>query len=114
MAKAVVNSWIQNSTGNNQNFNDSGRAYPDVAAHATNFQLAINGGTQSVYGTSAVTPAFASIIQLINSDRLSNRKGPIGFLNPWRYNKAASALFSGCSGKVWISLFNVLQQAKLF
>lgn len=126
--KAAVTSWIQNSAGSNQNFNRSGRAYPDIAAQATNFQVVINGSTQSVYGTSAATPTFANIIQLINSDRLSNGKSPLGFLNPWLYSKAASALHGitsgsneGCNGggfqavrvSSWFVPITTLQQAKL-
>ena len=49
--------------------NRSGLAYHDTAAQAANFQLDINRGMQSVFGTNAATPTVDSVIQLINSDR---------------------------------------------
>lgn len=95
----AVQSWMQSTGGGgNGNYNSSGRAYPDVAAQATNFQVVIGGNINNVYGTSAACPTFASIIQLINSDRLSTGKAPLGFLNPWLYSKAASALHDITSG----------------
>lgn len=87
----AVNEWLKNN-GNSDKFNSSGRAFPDVSAQATNFQVVVNGGTQSVYGTSCSSPTFASLIQLINSDRLQNGKKPLGFLNPWIYSKAPPGL----------------------
>ncbi|KID87038.1 tripeptidyl-peptidase 1 precursor [Metarhizium guizhouense ARSEF 977] len=91
----TVNKWLQNDqTHQSQNpyFNSSGRAYPDVSALATNYPIVVNGSTVGVMGTSASAPVFASIIQLINSDRLLNGKKPLGFLNPWLYSSAAPAL----------------------
>ena len=45
----------------------------------------------SIYGTSASTPVFASIVALIN-DRLSVQgKPPMGFLNPWLYSTGKNA-----------------------
>lgn len=88
----VVSGWLQNNGGNDQRFNHTGRAYPDIAAQATHFQVLTNGYTQDVYGTSASCPTVASLIQLINSDRMQNGKSPLGFLNPWLYSKAASVL----------------------
>ena len=36
-------------------------------------------------GTSAASPVFASLISMINSKRLKNGKGPLGFVNPLLY-----------------------------
>ncbi|KAK9439398.1 tripeptidyl-peptidase 1 precursor [Metarhizium brunneum] len=91
----TVNQWLKNDqTHQSQDpyFNSSGRAYPDVSALATNYPIVVNGSTFGVMGTSASAPVFASIIQLISSDRLLNGKKPLGFLNPWLYSSAASAL----------------------
>jgi tripeptidyl-peptidase-1 len=106
----VVSSWLTNDkthTAVSQYFNSSGRAYPDVAAQSTNFVVEISGSANLVSGTSAATPTFASIIQLINSDRISKGKAGLGFLNPWLYSSAASGLTditkgknTGCSGVI--------------
>lgn len=91
----IVNGWLKNDQthqGQNPYFNASGRAYPDISALATNYPIVVNGGTTGVMGTSASAPVFAGIIQLLNSDRLSSGKKPLGFLNPWLYSSAASAL----------------------
>lgn len=103
---ATVNKWLSahNSTAS---FNSSGRAYPDVSAQAFGYQVVIKGLVKSLQGTSCATPAFASVIQLLNSDRLANGKTGLGFLNPWLYGNALSGLNdittgsnSGCNGAV--------------
>ena len=38
------------------------------------------------WGTSASTPIFASIINLINEERLAVSKAPVGFINPVLYD----------------------------
>ncbi|KHN94163.1 tripeptidyl-peptidase 1 precursor [Metarhizium album ARSEF 1941] len=93
----AVNGWLRNDqTHQSQTpyFNSSGRAYPDVSALATNFPIVVSGAFVRVGGTSAASPVFASIVQLLNSDRLLSGKKPLGFLNPWLYSRAASALTS--------------------
>ena len=66
-------------------FNHSGRAFPDVAALGLNLATVWLGKTYGVGGTSASAPIFASIVTLLNEERLQNGKGPIGFLNPTIY-----------------------------
>ncbi len=67
-------------------WNATGRALPDVAALATNFQVVSSGGVVvSESGTSASTPVFAALIALINDARLAAGKRPLGFLNPALY-----------------------------
>ncbi|KUJ09482.1 subtilisin-like protein [Mollisia scopiformis] len=107
---AAVNSWLTTDTthtANNAYFNKTGRAYPDVAAQSTDFVVVISGSASLVDGTSCATPTFASIIQLLNSDRLASGKSPLGFLNPWLYSNATSGLTdiksgknTGCSGVI--------------
>src|SRR4051794_38413682 len=107
---AAVSSWLTNDkthTAVTKYFNSSGRAYPDVAAQSTNFVVEISGSANLVSGTSAACPTFASIIQLINSDRISKGKKGLGFLNPWLYSSAKSGLTditkgknTGCSGVI--------------
>ena len=48
----------------------------------------VNGGTaELVDGTSASSPIFASVIALVNAQRLSEGKSVLGFLNPILYSK---------------------------
>ena len=69
----------------NPYFNASGRAYPDVAAVGLDILLYAYGQPTFVGGTSASAPIFASIINLINEERLSKRKSTVGFINPVLY-----------------------------
>jgi tripeptidyl-peptidase-1 len=66
-------------------YNASGRGFPDVSALGQNI-INISGGQQILQaGTSASAPIFASIITLINEQRLAAGKKPAGFLNPTLY-----------------------------
>jgi tripeptidyl-peptidase-1 len=107
---SAVTSWLTNDnthSGVSKYFNSSGRAYPDVAAQATDFTIVASGEAEGVDGTSCATPTFASIIQLLNSGRVAAGKPGLGFLNPWLYSNATSALTdiitgsnTGCSGVI--------------
>ncbi|CAE6448007.1 unnamed protein product [Rhizoctonia solani] len=79
-------------------YNTTGRGFPDVAAQGRSFQIVQGGRTTSVAGTSASAPAFAGVIALLNDYRLSQGKSPLGFLNPWLYSSAVSALNDITSG----------------
>nr|QFF92610.1 sedolisin isoform 2 [Botrytis fabae] len=106
----AVNSWLTTDTTHSavtKYFNASGRAYPDVSAQATNFVIIASGSAELVDGTSCATPTFSSVIQLINSNRVAAGKAGLGFLNPWLYTSAKSALtdittgkITGCSGVI--------------
>lgn len=67
-------------------FSEAGRGYPDVAALANNYMVASNRKWTSVSGTSASNPVFASIITLINSERMHVGKTSVGFINPVLYS----------------------------
>lgn len=107
---AAVNSWLTNDKTHaavTKYFNSSGRAYPDVSAQATNFAIVVDGRTVGVDGTSCSSPTFAGVIQLINSNRVAAGKAGLGFLNPWLYSSASSALtdiakggITGCQGVI--------------
>jgi len=47
----------------------SGRAFPDLSAVSTNFQVVVDGVVMPVGGTSASTPTVAAMISMINSLR---------------------------------------------
>ena len=68
-------------------YNNSGnsRGFPDVAALGLNLATVYLNQTLGVGGTSASAPIVASIVNLLNEERLNAGKGPIGFLNPVFY-----------------------------
>ncbi|KAK0387320.1 hypothetical protein NLU13_5633 [Sarocladium strictum] len=89
-------------------YNENGRAYPDVAAHAgpENVPIMNHGVAEYIGGTSVATPVFASMISLINNQRLKDKKPPMGFLNPWLYkvgdkafNDITKGRSIGCTGE---------------
>jgi tripeptidyl-peptidase-1 len=70
-----------------QQFNNSRQTsgYPDVSANAANYIVAVDGDFTQIYGTSAATPVFASVITRINDARLNAGKTVVGFINPVLY-----------------------------
>ncbi|KAI0661166.1 peptidase S8/S53 domain-containing protein, partial [Cubamyces menziesii] len=90
---ASVSAYLQTLGNTNSGlFNSSGRAYPDIAAQAQNFQIFINGQVLNVDGTSAASPTVASIIALVNDAILAGGGQQVGFLNPLLYSSAARAM----------------------
>jgi len=73
-------------------YNPAGRAIPDVAAQGDHYRIWLDGKTKLTGGTSASTPTFAAVITLLNGERLSQGKRPLGFLNPWLYAQGKHAL----------------------
>lgn len=61
------------------------RGFPDVSANGANYVVAYDGKFGRVFGTSASSPTFGSILTLVNSARMNIGKGPIGFANPVFY-----------------------------
>jgi tripeptidyl-peptidase-1 len=87
-------------------YNPYGRGFPDIAAQGTSFLVIRNGRQESVGGTSASTPVVASIVALLNAQRLQKGKPTLGFLNPWLYSldgKAVTDIVAGgsrgCTGR---------------
>jgi tripeptidyl-peptidase-1 len=56
------------------------------------------GSLEPVDGTSCASPIFASVIGLLNNELAAAGKPALGFLNPWLYSTAASALNDITSG----------------
>ncbi|KAJ6482696.1 subtilisin-like protein [Mycena sanguinolenta] len=87
---AAVNTYVQNSIPPTLNltFNASGRGYPDVALQGFNYDIMDKGDLrpETISGTSASTPLFASIIALVNDQLLAAGKPVMGFLNPFIYS----------------------------
>ena len=96
---AAVSEYIKAIGDTNKGlFNASGRAYPDVSTQGVNFLVQVAGQAQSVQGTSASAPTFASIIALLNDRRIGAGKSPLGFLNPLLYSNPTAALNDVTSG----------------
>ncbi|KAE9370890.1 subtilisin-like protein [Stipitochalara longipes BDJ] len=61
------------------------RGYPDIAANGNNIVIYEQGGLTLEDGTSASAPIVASLISLINEERLAAGKSTVGFINPVLY-----------------------------
>ncbi|KAG6004965.1 hypothetical protein E4U21_000588 [Claviceps maximensis] len=86
-------------------YNHGGRGFPDVAAQGIGYPIFNHDKVEHAGGTSASAPLFASMIALINDDRLKRGKPALGFLNPWLYKISRSAFTDitvgrseGCQG----------------
>ncbi|KAF7935516.1 hypothetical protein BELL_1052g00020 [Botrytis elliptica] len=66
-------------------YNRAGRGIPDVSANGDNIATFLGGNFTLNGGTSASTPIFSSVINLINEERLAVGKSTVGFINPVLY-----------------------------
>lgn len=91
-------------------YNANGRGYPDISLIGVYWNIILKGEQYFAEGTSASTPAWASLIAQINDYRASIGKSSLGFLNPVLYtNKAVRAALrdvssgniSGCGGSAF-------------
>lgn len=72
-------------TATQYNNSQTVRGYPDVSANGANYAVAVDGSISLVYGTSASSPTFGSVITLINEQRVNAGKAAVGFINPTLY-----------------------------
>lgn len=70
-------------------FNASGRGVPDLSAVGLGIGIAVSGALTLGEGTSAATPLFAAMLNLVNEERLAAGKGTVGFVNPVLYANAS-------------------------
>ncbi|KAI1496787.1 hypothetical protein F5X99DRAFT_413760 [Biscogniauxia marginata] len=63
-------------------YNRAGREFPDDNANGANFRVFNNGTGAHSFGTSLAAPLWAAVV---NQDRQTVGKGPVGFLNPALY-----------------------------
>ncbi|KAN0090293.1 Peptidase S8/S53 domain containing protein [Hyaloscypha variabilis] len=84
-------------TSEQYNTSETSRGLPDVSANGVNYVIAIDGEFEYVFGTSASTPVFGSIITLINAARLNVGKSSVGFINPtiYKYPQIFNDITSG-------------------
>ncbi|TFK81380.1 subtilisin-like protein [Polyporus arcularius HHB13444] len=73
-------------------FNTSGRAFPDIAAQAQNFQIVRGGEIVSVSGTSAASPTVGGLVALLNDAIFNDGGSALGFLNPLLYKLESGVL----------------------
>ncbi|KAK3299682.1 peptidase S8/S53 domain-containing protein [Chaetomium fimeti] len=71
--------------GRGKLFNKLGRGYPDVAAIGENFRVVLRGYPNRMHGTSVSTPVWASILTLVNEERLAAGKSTVGFVHQVLY-----------------------------
>ncbi|KAJ4153563.1 hypothetical protein LMH87_010046 [Akanthomyces muscarius] len=87
------------SSSYNGKFTKTGRGIPDVSLVGVNWDIIVKGRYIQAYGTSASTPAWASLLSLINDYRQTLGKGTLGFLNPALYgNKEVRAALRDAVG----------------
>ena len=90
---SAVIQYIKYLNGANEGlYNASGRGFPDVAAFGTQYAVLLVGEFLPVNGTSCSSPTFASVVGLLNDQLIAAGKSALGWLNPWLYSTAASAL----------------------
>lgn len=87
-------------------FNASGRGFPDVAAQSNSYRIIEAGRDSGVRGTSAAAPTFNGLVGLLNTARIASGQPTMGFLNPFLYLNASSAMndvttgtSAGCNGQ---------------
>ncbi|WAR52657.1 hypothetical protein PtB15_2B81 [Puccinia triticina] len=73
-------------------YNPKGRGIPDVSAQGAKYLMTWQKLHVHVGGSSAAAPTFASVISLLNDDRIARGMSSLGFLNPWLYSEGYKAL----------------------
>ncbi|KNC49838.1 uncharacterized protein AMSG_11940 [Thecamonas trahens ATCC 50062] len=73
-------------------YNATSRGFPDVAALSSGFSIVLDFVPLPgmIAGTSCAAPTFSAVVSLLNDARLAAGKPPLGFLNPFLYQTAAS------------------------
>ncbi|KAM7187718.1 Pro-kumamolisin, activation domain containing protein [Naviculisporaceae sp. PSN 640] len=69
-------------------FHRNGRGYPDVAALGDYYRVITGGYSQRIGGTSVAAPIWASVLNLLNEERLAVGKRPVGFVHQVLYRHA--------------------------
>lgn len=95
----VVDAYVKSLGSRDAAFyNQSGRAYPDIAGQGFDYAEVWDSRDVRVSGTSASTPAISAILALVNDALLAAGKSPLGFLNPWLYKRGHKAFTDITSG----------------
>lgn len=59
--------------------------YPDISANGAWYQIRVDGMARHIFGNEAARPTIASMLALINAERLNAGKSTVGFVNPVLY-----------------------------
>lgn len=86
----AVQAYIKGGVPPTSFFNASGRAMPDICSFSEDVVIVMGGGLFPVGGTSCAAPVVSGIFALLNDQRLSAGKKPLGFLNPFIYQTYAN------------------------
>ncbi|KAK4214897.1 Pro-kumamolisin, activation domain-containing protein [Rhypophila decipiens] len=62
-------------------FHKNGRGYPDVSALGDYFRIITGGYSQRLGGTSVAAPIWASVLNVLNEERLAVGKRPVGLVH---------------------------------
>ena len=83
----AIRQYLKNAILPNITFgwNPYGRGYPDIGAVGEGFCTLSDSSCDFSGGTSASAPLIASLITLLNNDRMNANKSPLGFVNPLIY-----------------------------
>ena len=84
-AAAATAYFAQSGLPAQRMWNRSGAGFPDIAAHAVNFDVCTDNFFYPVAGTSAASPTAAGIFAMLNQVRVDAGKPKLGFLNPFIY-----------------------------
>ncbi|KAI0371039.1 family S53 protease [Pilatotrama ljubarskyi] len=79
-------------------YNRTGRGFPDVSAQGVKVEYILQGTKFLFSGTSCASPIFASVVALLNDERITAGKSPLGFLNMLLYGSASSAFTDVTTG----------------
>ncbi|KAI0356301.1 family S53 protease [Trametes cingulata] len=71
-------------------YNSTGRGFPDVSAQGIKVEYILQQTKFLFSGTSCSSPIFASIVALLNDERVAAGKSPLGFLNPLLYGSPSA------------------------
>ena len=100
--KAAVASYFKSHkpsySATQYNNSQVARGYPDISANGANYLVAVGAKFFRVYGTSASSPVFGSIVTLLNDARLALGKKPVGFINPVLVSRLVAVIGTQTSG----------------
>lgn len=90
--QAAVNSYLNSTSLPPSKFAYAagGRGSPDVSLLGEQFTVEVDGGLESVGGTSASSPSFAALVSLLNEVCLAASGKSLGFANPLFYQNAGA------------------------
>jgi hypothetical protein len=93
----ISSHWTKPSYQSGLGSSGNMRDVPDVAlnsASAQPYSIYEGGGWVLLYGTSAASPLWAAFLSLVDQQRASTGRGPVGFVNPAIYTIARGSKYA--------------------